>query len=94
MLQRIKRACKSILRRCGYEIRATPHPEVDNVDFRAALTVKESQLYSQWVGPCPLFSPWLGHPDFQAIYKDAKPYTVVSRDRCYMLMSLAQSPLT
>ena len=96
LIQEIRRAAapKACLqmdfRRFGYEIRAIPHPAVDNVDFRAALTVKESQLYSQWVGPCPLFSPWLGHPDFQAIYQDAIPYTVVSRDRCYMLISLAR----
>ena len=90
MLQHMKSACKSFLLRFGYEIRAVRQPIVDNVDFKAALTVKESEYYSRWVGPCPLFSPWLGHPEFQAVYEGAKPYTVVSPDRCYILISLAR----
>ena len=91
MLQHAKSAGKSFLRRFGYESRAVRQPITDNVDFKAALTVKESQFYARWLGPCPLFSPWLGHPDFQAIYDGAKPYTLVSPDRCYILISLARS---
>ena len=90
MIHHIKRGCKAILRRLGYEIHALSQPEIVDVDFKAAKTVKESQYYSQWVGPCPLFSPWLGHPDFQSIYHGVEPYTLVSPDRCYMLISLAR----
>jgi hypothetical protein len=90
MLQHAKSACKSVLLRLGYEIRAVRQPVVENIDFKAALTVKESQYYSQWLGPCPLFSPWLGHPDFQAVYEGADCYTLVSPDRCYMLVSFAR----
>lgn len=90
MLQHAKSACKSVLLRFGYEVRAVRRPIVEDVDFRAALTVKESQYYSQWLGPCPLFSPWLGHPDFQAVYEGAERHTVVSPDRCYMLISFAR----
>jgi O-methyltransferase len=90
MMQHAKSACKSFLLRLGYEIRAVRPPVVNRVDFKAAMTVKESQYYSRWSGPCPLFSPWLGHPDFQVIYEGAKPYTVVSPDRCYILISLAR----
>ncbi len=88
MLQHAKSVCKSFLLRFGYEIRAVRQPVIDNVDYEAALTVKESQYYSRWLGPCPLFSPWSGHPEFQAIYEGAKRYTVVSPDRCYILISL------
>jgi O-methyltransferase len=90
MIQHLKRGCKAVLRHLGYDIRALSQPEIVDVDFKAAMTVKESQYYSQWVGPCPLFSPWLGHPDFQSIYQGAEPYTLVSPDRCYMLISLAR----
>ena len=90
MMQRVKGACKSLLLRFGYEIHPVNQPPVEDVDFKAALTVKESQYYSQWSAPCPLFSPWVGHPDFQSIYEGAEPYTVVSPDRCYMLISLAR----
>ena len=90
MIQHVKSACKSILLRLGYEIHPVTQPNLEDVDFKAALTVKESQFYSQWSAPCPLFSPWLGHPDFQSVYQGAEPYTLVSADRCYMLISLAR----
>jgi O-methyltransferase len=90
MMQRVKTACKSLLLRLGYEIHPVSQPLVEDVDFKAALTVKESQYYSQWSAPCPLFSPWMGHPDFQSVYEGVEPYTVVSPDRCYMLISLAR----
>ena len=90
ILQRLKDVCKSLLFRLGYEIRSTRQSPVEDVDFLAAKSVKESEYYSQWIGPCPLFSPWLGHPEFQAIYEGAKPYTLVPPERCYILISLAR----
>jgi O-methyltransferase len=89
-IQLFKTACKFLLLKLGYEIRSTYQPPVEDVDFLAAKNVKESEFYSQWVGPCPLFSPWLGHPEFKAAYQGAEPYTLVSPDRCYMLISLAR----
>jgi O-methyltransferase len=91
LLRAGKSVCKSLLRRLGYEVRAVNHSDnSDNVDFKAALTVKESQYYAQWLGSCPLFSPWLGHPEFQTIYEGASSYTLVSPDRCYVLIGLAR----
>jgi len=91
MVQLMKSACRSLLLRLGYEIHSVTTPEVpQDVDFLAASTVKESQYYARWVAPCPLFSPWLGHPDFQALYDGVEPYTIISPDRCYMLISLAR----
>lgn len=37
----------------------------------------------------PLFSPWRGYGDFKSYYEIARPFTVVSPDRCYVLYSLA-----
>jgi len=90
MIERAKNVCKSLLRRLGYELRAVAQPVPDDVDFKAALTVEEAKFYSQWTGPCPLFSPWLGHADFESVYQGAAPYTLVSRDRCYLLIGLAR----
>ena len=90
MIQHLKRGCKAVLHRLGYEIHALSQPNVLDVDFKAAMTVKESQYYSQWMAPCPLFSPWSGHPEFQSVYEGAEPYTLVSPDRCYILISLAR----
>jgi O-methyltransferase len=33
----------------------------------------------------PLYSPWLGEPSFERVYQRARPFTLVSRDRCYVL---------
>jgi hypothetical protein len=79
-MQALKSELKSLLLRLGYEIRPTYQPP----------SLKESEYYSQWVAPCPLFSPWMGHPDFNSIYQGAEAYTLVSAERCYILISLAR----
>jgi O-methyltransferase len=77
--------CKSLLQRSGYGVyRAAA------LDTLAAVAVKESQYYTQWCAPCPLFSPWAGHPDFQALYEGVAPHTIVSVERCYTLASFAR----
>ena len=80
-------AAKSFFRWLGFEVssigKATP-------DYNASLRVGEAHLYSRWHGPCPLFSPWLGEPSFYVLYEDARPFTIVSADRCYILISLAR----
>lgn len=38
----------------------------------------------------PLFSPWNGYGDFADYYGAAKDHTLVSADRCYLLLSLAR----
>jgi O-methyltransferase len=97
MIQGIKQLSKILLRQLGYEIRRVKHPDEgrsnrsnSNKDFIAAQTVEESQYYAKWSAPCPLFSPWVGHPDFQALYEGVAPHTIVSPDRCYILASFAQ----
>jgi O-methyltransferase len=37
----------------------------------------------------PLFSPWRGYGAFQSLYEAARPFTLVSADRCYVLYTLA-----
>lgn len=41
----------------------------------------------------PLFSPWGGFGDFARHYALARPYTLVSSDRCYVLFTLARQAL-
>jgi len=41
--------------------------------------VPDAHLYQ------PLYSPWLGDPEFEALYRVAEPHTLVSRDRCFVL---------
>ena len=82
------RFCTSLLRRFNYAV----YP-VSNVDVLAAQTVKESEYYTEWHSPSPLFSPWAGHPDFQKLFRGVERHTVVSPDRCYILASLARHAL-
>jgi len=41
--------------------------------------VPDAHLYQ------PQYSPWLGDPEFDALYTLAEPNTLVSRDRCFVL---------
>ena len=41
----------------------------------------------------PLYSPWLGDPDFERVYAAAAGRTLVSRDRCYVLWRTLQQAL-
>jgi O-methyltransferase len=41
----------------------------------------------------PRYSPWAGTGDFQQIYERAKPFTAVSRQRCYVLWNLARQAM-
>ena len=91
LVQWFKRAVKSTLHFLGYELVPVSGAAAENVDFVAAKTVKNSHYYSQYVGPGPLFSPWLGHPDFKKFFAGVEPYTLVPPERCYMLLTLAQN---
>ncbi len=85
----VKNLGKSLLRRFGYDIRSV-RPTPLSVDDIAALTVKESQYYTRWSTRFPIYAPWVGHPDFQRLYEGVAPFTEVSPERCYMLVSLAR----
>ena len=84
------RHCLALFYRHGYDIQRISHRLSQHVDVIAALTVKESEYYTLWSPPCPLFTPWVGHPDFQQIYQGVEQYTIVPPDHCYILMSLAR----
>jgi O-methyltransferase len=89
MIRGFKQVVKSLLHQVGYEVHRLDSGPPTNADFLAALTVKESEYYTQWSAPCPLFSPWVGHPDFQKLYEGIAAHTMVSADRCYTLASFA-----
>lgn len=89
MKQFIKKLIRKRFLQNGYDIRPIP-PAAWRPDWDAVATVKESQYYTQWSAPCPLFTPWVGHPEFQAIYEGISAHTLVSPDRCYVLGSLAR----
>lgn len=90
MVSGIKQLCKVLLRQLGYEINRVQSEDLSDRDFLAARRVSESQFYTKWSAPCPIFSPWVGHPSFLELYEGLEPYTIVSPDRCYMLASFAR----
>jgi len=49
--------------------------------------VPDIQLYQ------PLYSPWEGDPPFEQLYRQIQPFTLVSRDRCYVLWKTLQQAL-
>jgi O-methyltransferase len=49
--------------------------------------VPDSELYQ------PLFSPWEGLADFRRCYDPIRSYTLVSKDRCWMLLHLMRHAL-
>src|SRR3990172_6556089 len=69
----MKRLAKSVAARLGYEIRRSTGDEM------AARSVRDSEYYTRWTPRCPLFTPWTGHPEFEAVYDGVAPHTVVSR---------------
>src|SRR5260221_4817702 len=38
----------------------------------------------------PFFSPWIGYGEFAEAYRQARKFTVVNADRCYILFSLGR----
>lgn len=83
----IKGAMISSLRKRGYQVRDLAQGDPDG--FAAAKTVKESRYYGLWEAPCPLFSPWMSHPDFQKLYDGVEKHTIVPPERCYILAAFA-----
>jgi O-methyltransferase len=49
--------------------------------------VPDSHLYQ------PLYSPWQGEPAFERLYRPIRPYTLVSRDRAYVLWKTLEQSL-
>ena len=85
----LKHSLIYVLQKNGYQVRPrSAYYEEDSYEF--AKKVKDAQYYTVWDPPCPLFSPWSGHPEFLEYYDGVAPYTLVSPDRCYVLASLAK----
>jgi O-methyltransferase len=89
----LRQTIKGLFHRLGYEVRrvgSNGTPEKTDPDSVSARTVKEAEFYSIWTSPYPLFTPWIGHPDFLAFYRGVAEHTYVTPDRCYILLSLAR----
>ena len=92
-----KKPIKHALNKLGYELRRLDsddaHPPKSDPDTLCSQTVEEAEYYSTWSAPHPLYTPWIGHPDFMSCYRDVDKHTYVSADRCYMLLNFARHAL-
>jgi O-methyltransferase len=61
----------------GFEVRKARKP--------GRLSIPDAEFYR------PLFSPWNGYGEFAEFLQLAKPYTLVSPDRLYLLYSVARN---
>ena len=78
-------AARSIVRRLGYKVHRTRGSRGE----LAARQLADGEYYQRLSTVEPVFSPWQGCPEFEAIFADVEPHTIVSRDRCYVLAGLA-----
>lgn len=72
----LKKMLRHLFNILGYDLRRIPQT--------SKLGIPDKEYYS------PLFSSWNGYGDFSSYYSLAKPYTIVSSDRCYILLTLAR----
>jgi O-methyltransferase len=76
----LKKTLKSLGHSLGFEVRRS-RLSLDQTK------VPDAELYR------PLFSPWLGLPEFRRFYDLASPRTLVSADRCYVLYTLLRQAM-
>lgn len=74
----LKKLVRTLFSSVGFELRRTSHKHNN---------IPDASFYK------PLFSPWLGFGEFRAFYEDAKPHTLLSPERCYVLYTLAKQAL-
>ncbi len=82
----IRRLIKSLIRRCGYEIRPLAR-------ISETADIPDRDLYQPYENPYPVFQPWLGDGEFEHYYHLAKPYTLVEAPNCFTLYQLVRQAL-
>ena len=85
----MKKVMKSTFHKLGYEIKRRSPVQSFPVrqESKADPEIPDARFYN------PLYSPWLGFGDFARFYEIARPHTLVSADRCYVLYTLARQAL-
>jgi O-methyltransferase len=77
----VRKAFNKLLNNVGYEL----SPVVSA--WRGDADIPDAPFYRA------VFSPWLGYGDFGELYKEMSRYSLVSRDRCWILYTLARQSL-
>jgi len=91
MKMSVKECCQTLSRRLGYKVQRVrrgdhyiPHKML------AAQTGEDAPYYAEYATRWPIFAPWVGHPDFLALYQESAALTLGDPERGYLLISLAR----
>jgi O-methyltransferase len=83
----VKKAFDALLSRLGYQVVRKKRSVAREL---VAKTGEDAAYYTQYSTPWPVFAPWMGHPDFLAVYNEGAELSLGTRERAYMLISLAR----
>ena len=95
----IRRLARALLRRFGVDVQeprgaveqaavaSSPTPWLQGLTAAQVEALPDAHFYA------PHFSPWLGYGDVRSFTSIARPWTLVSDDRCYVLLTLARQAL-
>jgi hypothetical protein len=80
----LKNFIRSAIHLTGFDIRRRPKEATPVVEEPTSYGIPDEEFYE------PVFSPWKGYGDFANYYALAEPSSLVSPDRCYILLTLAK----
>jgi O-methyltransferase len=86
----VKESCQALLRRLGYKVSRVQWEDYVSRETLVAQTGEDAEYYTEYVTRWPVFAPWVGQPDFLAVYKEGAALTLGNPERGYMLISLAR----
>jgi hypothetical protein len=88
MKNRVRTLAKALLRRWGYDLRRIESgPPLETFLEK---TGRDAAYYTKYATRWPIFSPWVGHPEFQQLFEGIASLSAGSPERGYVLMRLAQ----
>jgi O-methyltransferase len=85
----VKEVCQGLLRRLGYKVQRVQRGDYVSRETIVAQTGEDAAYYTKYSTRWPIFAPWVGQPDFLAVYKEGAALALGSPERAYMLISLA-----
>jgi O-methyltransferase len=86
----VKEGCQGLLRRLGYKVQRVQRADYVSHETLVAQTGEEAAYYTEYSTRWPVFAPWVGQPDFLAVYQKGEALTLGNPERGYMLISLAR----
>jgi O-methyltransferase len=90
MKPEVKECCQALLRRLGYKVERVQRGDYVSRETLVAQTGADAASYTEYSTRWPVFAPWVGQPDFLAVYQEGAALTLGTPERGSMLISLAR----